>query len=184
MKVEDTAIADVKIVHLTPFPDTRGMFVETFDTLAISNLGLDASFVQDATSVSNLKGTFRGLHFQWPPHAQATLVRVVCGRIFDVAVDIRESSPTYGKSLSVILDADDWRMLYLPRGLAHGFCTLEDNCHVAYKLGDHYAPGHVGGVQLDDPDLKIDWPIEPATGIISDKDRANPRLKDLATIFK
>lgn len=183
MKVEDTAIADVKIIHLSPFGDTRGMFVETFDTQVLAGLGLEDHFVQDATSISRVKGTFRGLHFQKPPHAQTTLVRVARGRIFDVAVDLRSGSPTYGQHVSVTLDAEDWRMLYLPKGLAHGFCTLEDDCHVAYKLGDHYAPDQAAGIQLDDPDLGIDWPIDPAQGVISDKDRANPRLRDLGPVF-
>ncbi len=184
MKVEDTAIADVKIIDLTPFGDSRGTFVETFDTLAIRDLGLEDTFVQDATSVSQSKGTFRGLHFQRLPHAQTTLVRVARGRIYDVAVDIRVGSPTFGQHVSVTLNAEDWRMLYLPKGLAHGFCTLEDDCHVAYKLGDHYAPEHSAGIQLDDADLAIDWPLDPAQGIISDKDRANPRLRDLKPVFE
>jgi len=183
MKVEDTAIADVKIIHLTPFADTRGAFVETFDTAALQTLGLNASFVQDATSGSSKKGTFRGLHFQHPPHAHATLVRAARGRIFDVAVDIRAGSPTFGEHVSLVLDAQDWRMLYLPQGFAHGFCTLKDDCHVAYKLSDHYAPKHSAGIQINDPELKIDWPISPATGLISDKDRANPKLRDLGPAF-
>ncbi len=183
MKVEDTAIAGVKIIDLVPFGDSRGMFVETFDTQVIAGLGLEQTFVQDATSVSKRKGTFRGLHFQRPPHAQTTLVRVARGRIFDVVVDIRAESPTFGQHVGVTLNVEDWRMLYLPKGIAHGFCTLEDDCHVAYKLGDHYAPGHATGIQLDDPDLGIDWPLDPAQGILSDKDRANPRLRDLGPVF-
>ncbi len=183
MKVENTAIADVKVLHLNPISDSRGTFIETFDSKALQNLGLDAAFVQDATSISRSKGTFRGLHFQRPPHAQTTLVRVARGRIFDVAVDIRVNSPTYGQHVSLILDAEDWRALYLPKGLAHGFCTLEDDCHVSYKLGDHYAPHHSAGIQLTDPELNIDWPIDPATGIVSDKDRINPPLRELGVIF-
>ena len=183
MKIEDTAIAGVKVIHLNSYSDSRGMFVETFDTRVIRNLGLENTFVQDATSVSATKGTFRGLHFQKPPHAQTTFVRVVRGSIFDVTVDIRAGSPTFGQHVSVILNAEDWRVLYLPKGHAHGFCTLVDDCHVAYKLGDHYAPGKAGGIQLDDTDLGIDWPLDPAKGIISDKDRANPCLRDLGPVF-
>ena len=183
MKIEDTAIADVKIIHLNSYVDSRGMFVETFDTRVIRNLGLENTFVQDATSVSATKGTFRGLHFQKPPHAQTTFVRVVRGSIFDVTVDIRAGSPTFGQHVSVILNAEDWRVLYLPKGHAHGFCTLVDDCHVAYKLGDHYAPDKAGGIQLDDADLGIDWPLDPAKGIISDKDRTNPCLRDLGSVF-
>ena len=183
MKIEDTAIADVKIIHLNSYSDSRGMFVETFDTRVIRNLGLENTFVQDATSVSSKKGTFRGLHFQKPPHAQTTFVRVARGSIFDVIVDIRAGSPTFGQHVSVILNAEDWRVLYLPKGHAHGFCTLVDDCHVAYKLGDHYAPDKAGGIRLDDGDLGIDWPLDPAKGIISDKDRANPYLRDLGPVF-
>jgi dTDP-4-dehydrorhamnose 3,5-epimerase len=183
MKVEDTAIAGVKIIDLNPIGDDRGLFIETFDTLALKNLGLETEFVQDATSVSRLKGTFRGLHFQKPPYAQTTLVRVARGRVFDVVVDMRAGSSSYGQHLALELKADDWRMLYIPRGLAHGFCTLENECHVAYKLGDHYAPGHSAGIQLTDPALGIDWPLDPAQGIISDKDRANLKLSDLGPVF-
>ena len=156
MKIEDTAIADVKIIHLNSYSDSRGMFVETFDTRVIRNLGLENTFVQDATSVSATKGTFRGLHFQKPPHAQTTFVRVVRGSIFGVTMDIRAGSPTFGQLVSVNLNAEDWRMLYLPKGHAYGFCTLVDDCHVAYKLGDHYAPDKAAGIQLDDADLGID----------------------------
>ena len=183
MKIEDTAIADVKIIHLNSYSDNRGTFVETFDTRVIRNLGLENTFVQDATSVSTTKGTFRGLHFQKPPHAQTTFVRVARGSIFDVTVDIRAGSPTFGQHVSVILNAEDWRVLYLPKGHAHGFCTLVDDCHVAYKLGDHYDPDNADGIQLDDADLGIDWPLDPAEGIISDKDRANPCLRNLGPVF-
>lgn len=183
MKVEDTAIGGLKIIHLTPFGDTRGTFVETFDVQAMAKLGIEGPFVQDVTSVSTTRGTFRGLHFQQPPHAQATLVRVTRGHIFDVCVDIRSASPTFGLHVGITLRAEDWRVLYLPEGLAHGFCTLGDDCQVAYKLGDHYVPEKSAGIQLDDPDLAIDWPINPREGIISDKDRAHPRLKDLGPVF-
>lgn len=183
MVVEAMELPDVKLVRLTPFPDSRGLFVETFEMSLFDELGLPTRFVQDALSISSKRHTFRGLHFQRPPHAQTTLVRVSRGRLLDVAVDLRASSSTYGRHVSVEMTADDWVALYLPTGFAHGFCTLEDNTEVSYKLSGPYSAEHATGIDLSDPELGITWPVSPAEGILSDKDRALPRLRDLPVIF-
>ena len=183
MRVEKTEIRDVKVVYLTPYVDNRGMFVETFEIGAFSAIGIDSAFTQDAVSVNRARGTFRGLHFQSPPFAQDTLVRVAKGRIFDVALDLRRHMPTFGRHVGMELAAGDWRCLFIPAGFAHGFCTLEDDCQVAYKLAGPYAADHAGGVLLSDPDLGIDWPIDPSDGVLSEKDKTQPRLRDLPDLF-
>jgi dTDP-4-dehydrorhamnose 3,5-epimerase len=183
MPVTKTEIPDVKVISLSPHEDSRGMFVETYDVSAFADIGIDSEFTQDALSVNRERGTFRGLHFQAPPFAQDTLVRVAKGRIFDVVLDLRRSAPTFGQHVALELCADDWRCLFIPAGFAHGFCTLEDRCEIAYKLAGPYAPAHAGGVFLHDPDLAIAWPIDPAAGILSDKDKGLPRLRDLAHVF-
>ncbi|MGB0670340.1 MAG: dTDP-4-dehydrorhamnose 3,5-epimerase [Rhodospirillales bacterium] len=183
MTIEALAIPDVKLIRMTPFPDSRGVFVETYDSGVFAELGIDVPFVQDVISRSTKKHTFRGLHFQKPPHAQPTIVRVARGRIFDVVLDLRASSSSFGRHVSVTMDADDFVQLYLPAGFAHGFCSLEDDTEVAYKLGEHYAPAHSTGIQLDDPALGIDWPVPPASGILSDKDRDAPRLSEIEAAF-
>lgn len=183
MVVEAMDIPDVKLVRLTPYPDARGLFVETFEMSLFDELGLPSRFVQDALSVSSNRYTFRGMHFQRPPFAQTTLVRVSRGRLMDVAVDLRSSSPTFGRHVSVEMAADDWVALYLPAGFAHGFCTLEDDTEVSYKLGGPYSAEHATGIDLADPELGISWPVGPADGILSDKDKALPRLRDLPVIF-
>ncbi len=183
MRVEETEIPDVKVVHLTAHEDNRGMFVETFEIGAFSAIGIDSAFSQDAVSVNRKRGTFRGLHFQSPPFAQDTLVRVARGRIFDVALDLRRDAPTFGRHVGMELAADDWRCLFVPAGFAHGFCTLEDGSEIAYKLAGPYAAENAGGVSLSDLDLGIEWPIDPKGGILSEKDRALPRLRDLPRVF-
>ncbi len=183
LRVEETEIPDVKSVWLSPHEDSRGMFVEAFETEAFEAIGVNSRFVQDAVSVNHKRGTFRGLHYQAPPHAQDTLVRVTRGRIFDVALDLRRSSPTFGSHVSTVMSDEEWRWLYIPAGFAHGFCTLEDGCEVSYKLADHYAPDHASGVRLDDAALAISWPIDPKDGILSEKDRSLPLLKDAQNVF-
>lgn len=183
MKIESLAIPDVNLIHYQPFPDRRGLFVETYETKVFSGLGLECCFVQDALSRSIRKHTFRGMHFQRPPYGQPTLVRVSRGRLLDVVVDIRASSPTFGHHVSVELNADDFLALYIPVGFAHGFCTLVDDTEVSYKLGDHYAPEHSMGINLADTDLGIEWPVSPSEGVISEKDQTNPRLRDLPPTF-
>jgi len=183
MQIEPLAIGDVKLVEPTVVRDGRGVFSETYSKRALAEAGIDAAFVQDNHSLSVAKGVVRGLHFQIPPRAQDKLVRVIRGSILDVAVDIRYGAPTYGQHVAVVLSADNWRQLWVPKGFAHGFCTLEPNTEVLYKVTDYYAPQHDRGLAWDDPALGIDWPVTPESAILSEKDRHHPKLAELPTYF-
>ena len=162
--------------------DHRGFFAETYSRRKYTELGIDVEFVQDNHSLSREVGTLRGLHFQSPPHAQAKLVRCGRGAIFDVAVDIRRGSPTYGAWEGYELSAENGEQLYVPVGFAHGFVTLEPDSEIVYKCSDYYAPETEGAVLWNDPDIGIDWPTE-ADPILSDKDAVAPLLSDLETPF-
>lgn len=166
------------IVHICPhrFTDTRGWFTETWNQDRFEKLGIKGQFCQDNQSVSLKAGTVRGLHFQRTPHAQAKLVRCLKGRIFDVAVDLRQESPTFKNWIGIELSAAQGNQLFIPAGFGHAFLTLEDDCHVAYKVDAYYAPQADGGVRWDDPDLAIKWPINGSAPILSDKDAALPFL--------
>lgn len=177
------AILDVVLVELKRFGDARGYFSETYKKAAFEAFGIDLTFVQDNESLSRQVGVVRGLHFQSPPYSQAKLVRAVRGAIFDVAVDIRKGSPSYGKWVGATLTADKGEQLLVPHGFAHGFCTLEPDTLVAYKVDAPYSQAHDGGILWNDPDLAIDWPIGIDAAILSDKDRVQPRLADYATPF-
>jgi dTDP-4-dehydrorhamnose 3,5-epimerase len=178
-----TAIAEVKILTPKKFGDDRGFFSEVYNAATFAAAGLDLAFMQDNHSWSAKRGTIRGLHFQSPPFAQDKLVRVVRGAILDVAVDIRFSSPTYGQHVAVELSAANWRQLLVPVGFAHGFCTLEDDTEVIYKVTNRYSKDHDLGLAFDDPDLAIAWPVAAADAITSDKDRKHPRLHQFTTPF-
>ena len=180
--IETTPLPDVFLVTPRRFGDARGFFAETWSRPRMAEAGIDIDFVQDNHSVSEAAGTVRGLHFQTPPHAQAKLVRCGRGRLFDVAVDIRRGSPTYGKSVGVELSFENGRQLYIPAGFAHGFMTLEPGTEIVYKCSDIYAPGAEGSVRWDDPDIGIDWPL-PGAPILSEKDAAAPLLADLDSPF-
>ena len=183
LSVEETAIPAVKIVTPKKFGDHRGFFSETWSRKAFTDAGLDLDFVQDNQSLSAPVGTLRGLHFQSPPFAQDKLVRVTRGRILDVAVDIRASSPTFGKHVAVELSAENWRQLLVPIGFAHGFVTLEPDTEVLYKVTAPYAPENDHGLAFDDPALGIDWRL-PLSGLtLSDKDRKHPRLAEMLRYF-
>tara|TARA_B110000003_G_scaffold274244_1_gene313758 strand:- start:776 stop:1318 length:543 start_codon:yes stop_codon:yes gene_type:complete len=162
--------------------DHRGFFAETYSRRKYSELGIDDDFVQDNHSISRDVGTLRGLHFQAPPHAQAKLVRCGRGAIFDVAVDIRKGSPTYGHWEGYELTAENGDQLYVPVGFAHGFVTLEPDSEIVYKCSDYYAPKREGSVLWNDPDIGIDWPTD-ADPILSDKDATAPLLADLESPF-
>jgi dTDP-4-dehydrorhamnose 3,5-epimerase len=181
--VQDAPLAGVKIVTPKKFGDRRGFFSEVYNEAAWRAAGLDIRFVQDNHSLSTEAGTIRGLHFQVAPHAQAKLVRAVRGRILDVAVDLRRSSPTFGRHFATELSADNWAQLFVPVGFAHGFCTLSDDVEVIYKVSELYSPAHDRGLAWDDPDLAIAWPVVAQNAVLSDKDRRWPRLRDLAETF-
>ncbi len=183
MQFEDTAISAVKIVTPRKHGDARGFFSEVYKQSDWRAAGLDLGFVQDNHSMSAEVGTLRGLHFQTAPFAQDKLVRVVRGRILDVAVDIRRSSPTFGKHVAVELSAENWKQLLVPIGFAHGFITLERDTEVLYKVTALYSAPNDRGLAWDDPDLGIAWPLPPAGPMLSDKDRKWPRLRDLQEAF-
>lgn len=183
LHVEATALPDVKIIRLKKFGDHRGFFSETYSRKAFTEAGIDHDFVQDNHSLSPVVGTLRGLHFQSPPFAQDKLIRVPRGRILDIAVDIRASSPDFGKSVAVELSAENWLQLLVPAGFAHGFVTLEPDTEVLYKVSAPYAPAHDHGLAFDDPALGIDWGLPGEQLILSDKDRKHPRLADLPRYF-
>ncbi len=165
------------------FGDHRGFFLETYSARDFAALGIPDVFVQDNHSRSAAAGTVRGLHFQLPPRAQAKLVRVLRGAILDIAVDIRRGSPSFGRHVAVELSAANARQLYVPIGFAHGFCTLEPDTEVIYKVTDLYAPACDRGIAWDDPDLALPWPFAADQVQLSDKDRRAPRLRDLAVGF-
>ncbi len=182
IEIQETEIPAVKIVKPARFTDKRGFFSETYNRRALAEAGIDTEFVQDNHSLSVPQGTVRGLHFQTPPAVQAKLVRVVRGAILDVAVDIRTGSPSYGRHVSCRLSAEAWNQLFIPEGFAHGFCTLEPDTEVIYKVSGYYAPDHDRGLLWNDPALGIDWPVsEP---LLSEKDRFHPPLGELPEYFR
>ena len=183
MDVRLLAIPEVKLVTPRIMRDGRGFFSETYNKTALAEAGIAAAFVQDNHSLSRVAGVVRGLHFQTHPQAQGKLVRVVKGAIFDVAVDIRRGSPTYGRHVSAILSAENWAQLWIPVGFAHGFSTLAPDSEVIYKVTAPYAPECDRGIMFDDPALAIAWPIKPEEAVLSERDRRHPRLEDLPEYF-
>ncbi len=182
MQVEETALKGVKIITPQRFGDTRGFFSESWNKARMCDAGLDYEFVQDNHSVSAAVGTLRGLHYQSPPHAQAKLVRCGRGALFDVAVDIRQGSPTFGQWVGVDLTAENGKQLLIPAGFLHGFITRAPDTEIIYKCTDYYAPDCDGAVRFDDPDLAIDWGLS-GDPILSDKDRNAPPLSDMDNPF-
>ena len=175
------AIPDVLLITPKRHGDARGWFAETWSRKSLAAAGIEADFVQDNQAFNAKKGTVRGLHFQKAPHPQAKLVRVLRGAILDVAVDVREASPTFGQWVSAELTAERGEQLFVPRGFAHGYSTLTDDCELAYKVDGLYAPQTEGGLIWNDPDLAIDWRVE-GEAVLSDKDKVLPRLKDLGRV--
>jgi dTDP-4-dehydrorhamnose 3,5-epimerase len=182
--VEETVLAGVRIITPRKLGDERGFFSETYNRQAFAAAGVPLEFLQDNQSLSAEPGTVRGLHFQAPPFAQGKLVRVLRGAIFDVVVDLRRSSPTFGQHLAVELSAANWRQLFIPIGFAHGFCTLERDTEVFYKVTNYYSAAHDRGLAWDDEVLGIAWPVAKAQAILSERDRRHPSLRDLATPFE
>lgn len=183
MLVESTAVEGLLVITPKKFGDERGFFSETFRASTLAAYGVDHSWVQDNHSMSGARGVVRGLHFQAPPRAQAKLVRVIHGTILDVAVDIRAGSPTYGRHVAVELSASNWKQLYVPTGMAHGFCTLTDRSEVLYKTSDEYAPETEGGIRWNDPSLGIQWPVAPAQAIVNERDKNWPEWATFLSPF-
>ncbi|MEM1380213.1 MAG: dTDP-4-dehydrorhamnose 3,5-epimerase [Pseudomonadota bacterium] len=177
------AIQDVVLVEPKRFGDHRGFFSETFHAARYEEAGIDGPFVQDNHSLSREQGVLRGLHFQVDPSPQGKLVRCTAGRILDVAVDIRHGSPTFGHHVSAELSSENGHQLWVPVGFAHGFVTLEPDTEVQYKVTGYYDPNADRGLAWDDPDLGIDWGLDGAEPILSDKDTKHPRLADLSAYF-
>lgn len=173
----------VKLIKPKRFGDDRGWFTETYHSEKYAALGVDRAFCQDNHSLSASPFVLRGLHFQTPPRAQAKLVRCVRGRIWDVAVDLRAGSPSYGHWVAVELSADNGQQLFIPEGFAHGFLTLEAACEVEYKVSDLYAPQCDGGVMWNDPALAIAWPLEGREPVVSAKDARLPSMSDFHSPF-
>ena len=183
MKLTPQAIPDVLLIEPAKHGDARGFFSEVWKRSALAAQGFAVDFVQDNHSHSQAAGVLRGLHFQRPPAAQGKLVRVIRGAILDVAVDIRQGSPTYGRHVAVELSAANWRQLWVPRGFAHGFLTLEPDTEVIYKVDAEYDAAADAGIAWNDPALGIAWPLPPAGPQLSDKDRRAPKLAEIAPPF-
>jgi len=181
--IEPAPLDGLKVITPKMLMDSRGFFSEAYNRKAFLEAGIDLDFVQDNQSHSAAAGTIRGLHFQSPPFAQDKLVRVLRGRILDVAVDLRRSSPTFGQAFCSELSAENFKQTFVPIGFAHGFCTLEPDTQVHYKVSNYYAHGHDCGLAWDDPALGIAWPVTADAAVLSDKDRCNPRLAGLNSPF-
>ena len=183
MNAEPLAIPEVLLVTPPRFADSRGFFSETWSKRRHAALGIPGPFVQDNHSLSVRRGTVRGLHLQVAPSVQGKLVRCVRGAIWDVAVDVRRGSPTYGRHAAAVLSAGNWAQLWIPGGFLHGFCTLEPETEVIYKVTADYDRAAERGVIWNDPDLALPWPIEDGAALLSDKDAVLPRLRDCPDWF-
>lgn len=179
--IKETELSGVYIIEPKVFGDNRGWFTETYSKRDLEAAGIFADFVQDNRSYSSKAGVIRGLHFQRNPMCQAKLLSCQRGKIMDVAVDLRKSSPTYKKWISAILSEENHLQIFIPRGFAHGFVTLTDDVEITYKCDNYYSPEHEGGIRFDDPELGIDWGID--SPILSEKDSIAPYLADLDLDF-
>lgn len=177
MEVVGTAIPEVKIIKPKKHGDHRGFFSETYHQKALAAAGIDLDFVQDNHSLSATRGTLRGLHCQIPPLGQDKLVRVVRGAVFDVAVDLRTGSPTFGQHVTTVISADEWNQILVPIGFGHGFCTLEADTEVIYKVTNYWSADHERGIRWDDPALGIEWPVAADEVLLSEKDKEWPTLE-------
>jgi dTDP-4-dehydrorhamnose 3,5-epimerase len=184
MTITPLDIPDLKLIEPKKFGDHRGFFSEVYSRRAFDAAGIVCDFVQDNHSLSAEAGTVRGLHLQTPPAAQAKLIRVIRGAILDVAVDIRVGSPWFGQHCAIELSAENWRQVFVPAGFAHGFCTLEPDTEVVYKVNAFYAPDCDRGILWNDPALGIDWRLGDRAPVLSAKDQTHPALKDFDSPFR
>ena len=182
MKIKRTPLEGLLIIEPKVWRDSRGYFYESYNKSLFAEAGIECDFVQDNQSLSQ-RGTLRGLHAQEAPFAQGKLVRVISGKVLDIAVDIRKGSPTFGKSLSIELDGENNLMLWIPVGFLHGFATLEDNTIFSYKVSNFYNQASEIGVRWNDPTLGIDWQLNDEEVILSDKDKQLPFFKDFSSPF-
>ena len=181
MKVIDTKFIGVKLIEPDVFGDSRGFFMESYNAEIFAEHGIHYPFVQDNHALSVEAGVLRGLHYQLSPKAQTKLVRVTAGAVYDVIVDLRKGSLTYGQWEAFILSADNKRQLLVPKGFAHGYCTLTPNTEFLYKVDEYYSPEHDRGILWNDPAIGIDWPVE--SPILSEKDKKNPLLSEAEINF-
>ncbi|MEH7238316.1 dTDP-4-dehydrorhamnose 3,5-epimerase [Bacillus sp. JJ1562] len=181
MRKIPTKLKDVFILEPDVYGDHRGFFMESYNLNKFTKLGIDFDFKQDNHSLSKEAGTIRGLHYQLPDKAQTKLVRALTGAIYDVVVDIRKGSPTYGEWVGVILSESNKRQILVPKGFAHGICTLVENTQIMYKVDEYYSPEHDRGIVWNDPTLNIEWPVK--NPILSEKDQSLPLLKDAENSF-
>ena len=184
MLVQPLEIPEVQLITPQRLYDERGFLSETYNRRRLAEFGIHADFVQDNHSFSSVRGVVRGLHFQIEPYAQGKLVRVTRGSIFDVALDLRHGSPTYGRHVSTVLNAENWAQLWIPVGFAHGFCTLEPDCEVLYKTTAYYSPECSRGIRWDDPALGIAWPVDRQDVVLSDADRNYPDFAEVGGMFE
>jgi len=185
MQLIETAIPAVKVLVPKKLGDHRGFFSEIYSKQTLRELlGVELDFVQDNHSLSAETGVVRALHYQLPPKAQDKLIRVVRGSILDVAVDIRRGSPTFGKHVTSVLSAENWRQMFVPAGFAHGFVTLEPNTEVVYKVSDYWSAERERGIRWNDPDLGIDWGVTEASAVLSERDRNHPWFREQADLFR
>lgn len=183
LEITELEIPDVKLIKPARFGDDRGFFSETYNYKRFQDAGIVADFIQDNHSLSAQTGTVRGLHYQAPPFAQAKLVRVLRGAIMDVVVDVRAGSPTYGKWVRAELSAENGVQIFVPRGFLHGFATLVPDTEIAYKVDNYYSSACDGAILWNDPDLGVDWGIDPEIATLSAKDAAAPKFRDFVTPF-
>jgi dTDP-4-dehydrorhamnose 3,5-epimerase len=184
MDSTELPLVGVKLIRPRCFGDARGFLAETYSRRDYAGAGVADEFVQENLSLSRERGVVRGLHFQTPPMAQAKLIRVLRGRIFDVVVDIRVGSPTFGRHLAMEMDASEIQQLFVPEGFAHGFSTLVPDTEVAYKVTRYYSPAHEGGLLWNDPALGIAWPVQARDAILADRDRSFPPLAQFNSPFR
>jgi len=183
LEVRSLDIPDVKIISPIKHGDARGFFSETYSKKDFAEAGIHLDFVQDNHSTSARVGTLRGFHYQGPPFAQDKLVRVVSGRILDVAVDLRRASPTFGKWVAAEISTENWNQILVPIGFAHAICTLEPNTQLIYKVTNYYSPQHDFGIRWNDKDIGVKWPFTDEQLKMSDKDRKQPLFKDVVDWF-
>jgi dTDP-4-dehydrorhamnose 3,5-epimerase len=183
-EVRQLEIRDVLLVRPSKFADRRGYFMETYNRSEYSALGISCEFIQDNQAMSVASGTIRGLHFQHPPRAQAKLVRVLKGRVYDVAVDLRRGSPTYGRWYATILSDAGREQLFVPRGFAHGYCTLEPNTEIAYKVDEYYESDYDAGLRWNDPTIGIKWPVIDSEVVLNERDQTLPLFTEFETPFR
>jgi dTDP-4-dehydrorhamnose 3,5-epimerase len=183
LSIQETDLPGVRILTPRRLGDERGYFAETYHRRRFEESGITGDWVQENHAASTAVGTVRGLHYQLPPFAQAKLIRVTRGAALDVVLDIRRGSPTFGRHVAVELRAGDGRQLMVPAGFAHGYCTLEPDTEILYRVDAYYSPDHERGIRWDDPALGIDWPVTAADVVLSDKDRGLPPLHRQPDLF-